>query len=178
MPDGTAPVLGQTALDRKPGIVDVQERVALADLIDAQQFRIRPVEQHRVAAPHGGVTLRVAVKKVDDPALADHGVEVEVLLQPFPQLERKLVEGLIAIEQVVGANDRGVSSDIATADPALFEDGDFFLTEGLCQIISGREPMTATADDDDVICRLRVGITPRWRPPLIAGEGLFDDTET
>ena len=55
------------------------------------------------------------------PRWLNHRVVVKVLLQPFPQLEREFVERLVAIQQIVGADDRGVATHVAAADPAFFE---------------------------------------------------------
>jgi hypothetical protein len=71
-----------------------------------------------------GIPLGVGVKQIEHAALADHGVEVELLLQPFPQLHRKFVEGRVAGQQVVRADDGGVAADIAGAEVALLHHRD------------------------------------------------------
>ena len=148
------------------------------DLSRRQHFGIGAVQDHRIAAPDKGIALRIGMDQVQDAALADHRVVVEVLLQPFPELQREFVERFIAIQQIVGADDRGVAADIAATDPALFEHGDALLPEFLGQIVGGRQPMPAAANDDDVIVGLWFGITPGRLPALVAGQRLFDDLET
>ncbi len=69
-----------------------------------------------------GIALGIRVAQVQHAALGHHGIVVEVLFQPFPQFHRQFIEGFIAVEQVIGADDRGVAPDIAAADPAFFQD--------------------------------------------------------
>ena len=45
-------------------------------------------------------------------ALRDHGVVVQILLQPLPELHRQFVEGEIARQEVVRAHDGGVSPEL------------------------------------------------------------------
>ena len=52
-------------------------------------------------APPCGVALRICVDQVQNTALGHHGIVVEILLQPFPQLQRQLVERFITIQQIV-----------------------------------------------------------------------------
>ena len=151
MAHGAAAMLGEAALDRKAGIVDVEKRIACYDLRGGQKIGIGPVQHHGIAAPDEGVALRVGVDQVENPALADHGVVVQVLFQPFPELEREFIEGLIPVEQVVGADDGGVAPHVAAADPALFQHGDARLLEFLGQIIGRGKAMPAAADDDVII---------------------------
>ena len=57
-----------------------------AHLLAVEQLGIDAVQPHGVAAPREGVALRVGMVEVQHAALADHGVVVEVLLQPLPEL--------------------------------------------------------------------------------------------
>ena len=108
--------------------------------------------------------------EVEDAALRDHGVEVEVLLEALPQLHRPFVEGIVAGQQVVGADDRGVAPDVAGAEPALFQHRDIGEAMLLGEVIGGRQAMPAAADDDDVVFLLRLGLAPGRRPVLVAGQ--------
>lgn len=60
------------------------------------------------------------MKKIDDPALANHRVIVEVLLQPFPEFERVFVESFVFTKYVIRADDCGVSTNITAANSAFF----------------------------------------------------------
>ena len=170
--------LRQTALDGEAGVVEIEERVFAFDRVEVEIFGIRAVQLHRVAAPDEGVALRVGMDQVHDPALADHGVVVEILLKAFPKLEGKLVEGLIAVEQVIGADNGGVAPHIAAADPAFLDHRDFLLAENFRQIMGRGQPVPAAADDDDVVMGLRLRVAPGGRPAFMARQGLFDDFET
>ena len=178
MPHRAAALLRQTALDREAGVVKVQEGIQCAHIFLGQQLRVGAVHDHRVAATGIGVALGVGVEQVQDAALADHRVVVEVLLQPFPQFQREFVERLVPVQQIVRADDGGVAAHVAAADPALFQQGDARLLVFLGKVIGRGQPMPATADDDVIIGRLRCGVAPCGRPALVAGKGLADHPET
>ena len=110
-----------------------------------------PCRRIEFAAPHEGVTLRVAVEQVQHAALADHRVVIDVLLETLPELHRPFVERDVAGHQVVRADDRRVATDIAAAEPTFFDDGDVANAVDFRQVIGRREPVAATADDDDVV---------------------------
>ena len=84
--------LHQPAANRKAGIVEIDEGQIVAHLLAVEQLGIDAGKPHGVAAPRIGVALRVRMEDVEDAALAHHGVEVELLAQPLPQLHRPLVE--------------------------------------------------------------------------------------
>ena len=141
-----------------------------AHAVAIEQLGIDAVQPHRVAAPREGVALRVGVIEVEHAALAHHRVVVEVLLQPLPQLHRPFVERLVAGQQVVRADDGGVAARIAGADVALLQHrhvGDAVLVR---EVIGGREPVPAAADDDDVVLGLRLGLAPGRRPAGVAAK--------
>ena len=79
-----AAMLGKAALDRKAGIVGVQKRIAVLDLLCCQKIGISPVQQHGIAAADKGITLGVGMKQVQNTALADHGIIIQILFQTFP----------------------------------------------------------------------------------------------
>ena len=97
--------------------------------------------------------------------------------RPFPQLHRPFVEGVVAGQHVVGADDRGVAADVAGAEPALLQHRDIGEAMLLGEVIGGRQPMPAAADDDDVVFRLGLGLAPGRRPVLVAGAGVLQERE-
>ena len=58
------------------------------DALEVEKFGIDSMQPHRIAAPDVGVALGIRMEQVDDAALAHHRVEVEILLEPFPELHR------------------------------------------------------------------------------------------
>ena len=124
-----------------------------AHLLAVEQLGIDAVQAHGVAAPRVGVALGVGMVEVEHAALAHHGVVVEVLLQPLPELHRPFVERRVAGQQVVGADDRGVAADVAGADLALLQHRDVGDAVHLGQVVGRRQPVSAAADDDDVVGR-------------------------
>jgi hypothetical protein len=169
--------LQEAALDGKARIVIVEEGIHLAHRIAVEQLGIHAVDAHGVAAPREGVALRIGVTEVQDAALRDHGVEVEVLLEAFPQLHRPFVEGVVARQQVVGANDGGVAADVARTQPALLQHGHIGEAMLLGEVIGGGQAMPAAAHDDDVVFRLGIGLAPGRRPVLVAGRGVLQERE-
>ena len=103
-------------------------------------------------------------------ARAVHHVEVELARQPLPKLERHLVEVRVGIEQIVRAHDRGVAPGVAAAEVALLEHGDVGETVLLRKVVGRGEPVSAAADDDGVVTRLRMRTAPRERPALVVRE--------
>ena len=167
--------LQEAALDRKARIVEIEERHHLAHRFAIEQFRIDAVDPHGIAAPGKGIALRIGMEEIEHAALRHHGVEIEILLEPLPQFHRPFVERIVAGQHVVGADDRGVAPDIAGAEPAFFQHRDIGDAVHLGEVIGGRKPMPATADDDDVIFLLGLRLAPRRRPVLVAGERILEE---
>ncbi len=101
-------------------------------------------------------------------ALRKHHVVVEHLRERLPELDRMVVERGAFVEQVVRADDRRVAAGVAAADPALLEHGDIAQTVLRGEVIRGAEPMTAAADDDRIVSRLRLGFAPLRLPAAMS----------
>ena len=115
------------------------------------------------------------MREVQDAALAEHHVEVQLLGEPLPQLDRVIVDPGALVPQVIGADDRRVAPGVAAAEPALFEHGHVAHAVLLGQVVGGRQTMAAGADDDHLIARLRLRAAPDGSPvvvatPSVAGE--------
>src|SRR6185369_11094739 len=72
--------LKQAASDGEARIVEIDERHQRAHLLAIEQLGIDAVQPHGIAAPRIGVPLRIRMEHIQDAALADHGVVVEILL--------------------------------------------------------------------------------------------------
>src|SRR5690606_9496179 len=129
-------------------------------LLPVEQFSIDTVEAHGVSAAGKRITLGVRMIEIQDAPLRNHGIEVEVLLQPFPQLQRPFVECCIWREQVIGADNRCIPADVAGADITLLEHRDVSNAVLFGKIISGCQSMPAATDDNRVIGGLRLRVTP------------------
>ena len=169
--------LQEAALNWEARIVEIQERRHAAHIVGVEQFGIDAVESHRVATPGVSVALCVGVEEVHDPALADHRVVVEVLLQPLPQFHRVFVERDVAVEAVIGADDRRVAPGVSAADPAFFDDGDIRQAVVLGEVIGGGEAMAAAADDYDVVAGLGRCVAPSGPPIPVAAERVARERE-
>ncbi len=157
----SAAALQETTLDRKARVVVVEPGIHGADGIPVEKLGIDAVQPHGVAAPRIGIALSVRVTEIEDAALRDHRVVVDVLLEPLPELHARLVERDVAGKQIVRAHDRRVAADVAGADPALLDDGDVAQAVALGEIVGGRKAVPAATDDDDVIAWLRGGAAAR-----------------
>ena len=102
--------------------------------------------------------------QIDDAALAQHDVEVEVLAQTFVKLQRLLIDGGAFVPQIVGPDDRRVAARVAAAEPSFLDHRDVANTVFLGQIIGGRQTMAAGADDNHFVFRLRLRTAPGGRP--------------
>ena len=71
------------------------------------------------------------------------------------------------LTQVIGADRHGVAAGVAAAEPAFFHHRYIRYAVIVGQITRCRQPMSAAADNDDVILRFRLGATPRKLPILV-----------
>ena len=165
----------KAAFDRKARVVEIKDRNKPAHRVTVEPFGVDAVQAHGVAAPYLGVALAVGMAEVQDAALRHHAVEVEALFEPLPQLHRKFVEGVVAGQQVIGADDRRVAADVAGAEPALLQHRDIADAELAREIEGGRKSMAAAADNDDIVARLRLGRAPGARPVAIAAQALPEE---
>ncbi len=117
-------------------------------------------------------TLHVVhgVRQHHHAARAEHDIVVEVVRQPFPELQRVVVEGGTLVVEIVRAADGGVAPGIAAAEPALLQHGHVGDLVDLRQVVGGGEPMAARTDDDDVVGGPWLRAPPRGLPLLVPAE--------
>ena len=82
------------------------------------------------------------------------------------------VKRSVVLHHVVGAHDGGIAPCIARTDIAFFQHRNIFDTVVFSQVIGGRQTMSATTDDDDVIAFARLGVAPGAIPMLVATKGV------
>src|ERR1700730_10297831 len=82
------------------------------------------------------------------------------------------------VEQVIRADDRGIASGVAAADPALFQDGDIRQTVFLGQIVRRTETVTAAAEDDGVVACLGFGLAPLRLPAAMLRQAVPDQRQS
>src|SRR5918994_5181677 len=93
--------LQKTPKHRKAAVVEVDERYQSFDGIAGQSFGIHAEQPHHVRAPRKEIALRLGMEQIECAALADHRVEIQLLLEPFPQFERELVEADVVRLKVI-----------------------------------------------------------------------------
>jgi hypothetical protein len=115
------------------------------------------------------------MEEVQNAALAHHGVEVQVLLQPFPELHGKFVEGVVAGKKIIGPDDRRVAPHVSRAEPPLLQHRHVPDAELLDQIVSGRQSVPPSPHHDDIVAGLGRRIAPRRAPFPIAAQSVQED---
>ena len=90
------------------------------------------------------------------PLLREEQVEVEVDREAFVELDASLVERGALGRAVVGADNGRVAACGAGADVALVEHRDVRDAVVPRQVVGGREPVRAGADDHDVVALLQL----------------------
>ena len=156
-----APALQRRTEDRIPDLGrDVDDRQEGLQLGGLEPFRVDVVGVVRGDAPLQLADVVEAVREVDDAALAQHHVEVELVLERLPELQAELVDRRALVPQVVRAHDRRVAAHVPAAEPAPLEHGHVRDAVVLREVVGRRETMPAGADDDDVVRVLRIGGAP------------------
>jgi hypothetical protein len=117
------------------------------------------------------------VRKIEDAALAQHHVEIELARQPLIEPERQVIEGDRLGIEVVRPHDGGVAAGVAATEPALLDHADARAFVSFGEVIGGRKPMSAAADDNEIISRLRLRLAPGLRPTFVAGQALLEESE-
>jgi hypothetical protein len=87
------------------------------------------------------------------PALGIHDVEVELVAEILKKRNGFRVKGDPLDGQVIGAHDRGIAPGVAAAEPTLLQNRNVADAVILGEMIGGSEPVSAAADDDDVVTR-------------------------
>ena len=132
---------------------DVHDRAELLDLRRVEPLGVDAVQPVRVHPPHRRPDVAQVVREVQDAALAELDVEVERLLEPFPELQRVLVDRRALVPEVVRADHGGVAGHVAAAQPALLDHGDVGDAVVLRQVVGGGQTVPAGAHDDHVVAR-------------------------
>jgi hypothetical protein len=153
------------------------QRQASADLVRTPELRVDAIELHRVGQARGDLKLGGRVRNIEDAALTQHHVEIEFARQPLIEPERQVVEGDRLGIEVVRPHDGGVAAGVAAAEPALLDHADARAFVGLGEVISGRQPMSAAADNDEVINPLGFRLAPGLRPAFVSAEALAQEGE-
>src|SRR5690606_20513997 len=81
------------------------------------------------------------------------------------------------VVEIIRTDDGGVAPRIASAQPALLDDGNVGDAMFGSQVIGSGETMPTCADDDDVVFGFRLGRSPLLLPSLVAAKRLPGDSE-
>ena len=169
VPSRPAAALKQGPQHGKPA-VQIDEGHPLPDLGRRQELRIDAVHADRVNASPHLLQIMLAVREVQQPPLGEHDVVIEFRGQAFPESDCVVVEGRGLGQEIVRAHHRGVPTGVAAAEPALLQHCDVANTVLPGQVVRGRQPVPATADDHHRVRRLWVGTAPDCLPVLVVRE--------
>jgi len=175
--DARAALIHAAARRKAHLIVRADQGHELAHGGRVQIFAVDPVDVERVrpAAEHLFVVTAIADR--EQPARAEHDVEVEFFRQRLVEAQRKVVDVGALAEEVVGADDGRVPSRIAAADPAAFDHRDVPHPVLFGEVIGGRETMPAAADDHDIVGRLGLRAAPCLRPVVVAAKRVLRERQ-
>ena len=148
----------------------VEERQEPHHVLALHQLGIDAVQAHRIALAGQHVELSRTVREHDLASLREHHVEVQLVRQAFPQLQRVFEELGVARHQVVGAYQRGVAADIAGSQVSALEHGNIADAMPRRQVVGRGQTMTTATDDDHVVGRLGIRGAPRALPARV-GQG-------
>ena len=140
---------------------EVELRAELGDSRRLDHARLDPEELVDLGALLHRDHRPVGVRERQMPVLREHEVEVELVREPFVEPDALAVERRTLGRAVVRADDRRVPARRARADVRLLEDRDVRDPVALREVVRGREPVRAAADDDDLVAALEL----RPRPP-------------
>ena len=118
------------------------------------------------------------MKEVQYGSLTDHCVVIEILLQTFPQFERKLVKWFVSWKHVIRPDDGRVAPNIARPKPAFLQNGYIPDAVDFGKVIGSRQAMATTANNDDIIFWLGLRISPDRFPTPIASQPFYEYFET
>ena len=108
----------------------------------------------------------LSLRQHHHPARAEHDVIVQLLTQVFVQAACLFVQSRGWVLQVIRSDDCGISTCVAAAQPAFFDHSNILDAIVLAQIVRGRQSVTASTDDDDVITFLGLGASAKRAPIL------------
>ncbi len=162
-----APPLQGRAQHRVPGVAgDVQDRAQLRDLGGLHPLRVDPVELVGEHPPPGVAHLLFGVCEVEHAALAEQEVVLQLGGQLLPEVQRVVVERRALVEEVVGADDRGVAGHVAAGQPAALKHRDIADAVVARQVVSRRQAVSAGPDDHHLVMPFRVRVAPQPRGRL------------
>ena len=123
----------------------------LGDVVGEDQLGIDAQVLVHLGAPAHGPDGGIGVGQRQMAALGVLQVEVQLVAQPAPEIQRLGVELHTLRGEVVGPHDGGVASRVAAAEIALVEHGNVGDPVVRGQVVRRGKPVTAAADDHGVV---------------------------
>ena len=160
MPRGSSTPLQQSPPDRETGIVEVQKGQHAPYGSGIQKISIHAVHAHGISTAYIGIALGIRVEQIQNTALTDHGVIVEVLLERLPEPHGEFIERDVAGQQVVRPDDGRVASDVSGPYIAFLDNGDICHAMQFGEVIGSGEPVATASNNDYIVDRFWSGIAP------------------
>jgi hypothetical protein len=100
------------------------------------------------------------VSELQQTALVEEDVVVELRRERLPELQGELVERHALVPQVVGTDDGRVPDGVPVPEPAALQNGHVLDGVVLREVVGRCEAVEASPDDHHVVGGLRAGIAP------------------
>ena len=117
------------------------------------------------------------MRQMQQAARRKHDVVIQLPAQVVPQLQCVLIQAGGLVVQIIRAHDGGIAAGVAAAQPAFFEHGDVGDAAFFGQIIRGRQPVAAAADNHDPIGFFGRRAAPVALPVLVVAQPVAQQTE-
>ena len=125
-------------------------------------------------AAHGANIVFGLAKHQESPG-REHRVEIQFGTEVFVKRACEFVDVDGIIAEIIGTDNRGVSSGIAPAEPAFFQHDDVGEIVVFGEVVGGGKAVAAGADNGNVIGGLGFGGTPCGFPVLVIVEGTVEE---
>ncbi len=112
------------------------------------------------------------VREHHNAAFRIHDIVVELLTEAIPQFHGMIVKMRAFVIQIIGADDRRVSSGTSSTNPAFFKHRNIGNAVFFGEVICRAETMAAAANDNRIISWLGRSVGPLLRPILMPAERL------
>ena len=127
-------------------------------------------------AAHGANVMFGLAEHQESPG-REHRVEIQFGAEVFVKGTCEFVDGDGIVAEIVGADDRGISSGIAAAEPAFFQHDDVGEIVVFGEVVGGGKAVAAGTDNGNVIGGPGFGGTPCGFPVFVVVEGAVEKGE-
>ena len=177
MTGGAAAFLPQTTQHRIAWAVQVDDWHNFLDPLGADPFGLNPLQRIGMGGALVATDLVLGLRQHDDTTGAEHHVVVQILAHSLIKTTRFFIDRRRRILQIVRADDGGIASGVAAAQPTLFDNRDIGDAEILAKVIGGGQTMAASAHDDHIVVAFGGRRAPGALPSGMIAQGFSRDSK-